>query len=220
MENFDYQAIVRALPLLIDGLGITFLLTGLAAIFGLAGGIVLALLRMSGVRPLAIGVTAFVNGIRAVPLILVIFWFYFLVPLVIGRSIGSFYSALIAFTIFEAAYFSEIIRAGIKSIPNGQLQAARATGMSYIEAMRFVVLPQAIKAMVPVLITQCIALFQDTSLVYVVGLNDFLTTSSVIASRDARLIEFYLFAALVYFLFSSAAATSVALYIKRREVSR
>jgi glutamate/aspartate transport system permease protein len=216
MTDLDFFAIIRVWPLLVEGMGITFTLTFIAAVTGFVGGVLLAVMRLSGVRLFVWISAGYVNTIRSVPLILVIFWFYFLVPLVLGRPIGGFYSALIAFTIFEAAYFSEIIRSGIKSVSSGQLAAARATGMSYLAAMRHVVLPQAIRNMTPVLLTQCIALFQDTSLVYVVGLNDFLTTSSVIAARDGRLIEFYLFAAVVYFTISFAAASAVGHLLRRK----
>ncbi len=120
-------------------------------------------------------------------------------PLVLGRPVGAFSSVLIAFVLFEAAYYSEIIRAGIASVSSGQVAAARAIGMTYSQCMRFIVLPQAFKAMIPVLLTQAIILFQDTSLVYVVGLKDFLVSAELIANRDQKLIEMFMFVAVVYF---------------------
>jgi glutamate/aspartate transport system permease protein len=132
-----------------------------------------------------------------------------LVPLFIGRSVGAFTSALIAFTMFEAAYYSEIIRAGIQGISRGQMAAALATGMNGLQAYRYVVLPQAFRRMMPVLLTQSVALFQDTSLVYVIGLHDFMTSVSVVANREARLVELYLFAAAVYFVLCFAASRAV-----------
>jgi glutamate/aspartate transport system permease protein len=159
----------------------------------------------------------YVNLTRSTPLILVIFWFYFLVPLAMKKlsgdayatGIGPFYSALIAFTMFEAAYYCEIIRAGIQSVPRGQSDAAFALGLTYSQAMRRVVLPQAFRNMVPILLTQGIILFQDTSLVYVVGLTDFMGAASKVAQRDGRLVEMYLFAALVYFLLCFSASYAV-----------
>ncbi len=154
---------------------------------------------------------------RSLPLVLVIFWFYFLVPYigqwVTGASrpiqVGAFASSLITFTLFEAAYFSEIMRAGIQSIPRGQPNAGYALGMNYWQVMGYIVLPQAFRNMTPVLLTQTIILFQDTSLVYVLSISDFLGAASKIAQRDGRLVEMYLFAAVVYFVISFAASSLV-----------
>ena len=151
---------------------------------------------------------------RSVPLVLMIFWFYFLVPY-IGQwitgaerpiQVGAFVSSLVTFTLFEAAYFCEIMRAGIQSIPRGQVAAAQALGMTYPQTMGYIVLPQAFRNMMPVLLTQTIILFQDTSLVYVLSITDFLGAASKVAQRDGRLVEMYLFAALVYFVISFAAS--------------
>ncbi len=138
-----------------------------------------------------------------------VFWFYFLVPLMLGQAVGAFPSALIAFTMFEAAYYCEIMRAGIQGVSRGQLAAAQATGLTYLEAMRYVVLPQAFRAMIPVLLTQSIILFQDTSLVYVVGLHDFLTAATVVAGRDNRVVELYSFVAVVYLVLCVTASLGV-----------
>jgi glutamate/aspartate transport system permease protein len=154
---------------------------------------------------------------RSLPLVLVIFWFYFLVPYIgqwlTGSSrpihVGAFASSLVTFMMFEAAYFSEIMRAGIQSISKGQPAAAQALGLTYSQTMRYVVLPQAFRNMLPVLLTQVIVLFQDTSLVYVLSIPDFLGAASKVAQRDGRLVEMYLFAALVYFVISCAASFGV-----------
>jgi glutamate/aspartate transport system permease protein len=169
----------------------------------------LAVIRLSAPYPVAAFAAFYVNGLRSIPLIMVIFWFYLLVPLFIGRPVGAFTSALIAFTLFEAAYYSEIMRAGINGISQGQMGAALAIGMSRMQAYRYVVLPQALRRMVPILLTQSIALFQDSSLVYVIGLHDFMTSIGIVANREARLIEFYLFAALVYFAICFSASRVV-----------
>jgi glutamate/aspartate transport system permease protein len=200
MIDFDYDIIWNNLPFLWEGMKVTLLLTLLAIVGGLFLGTILALVRVAKIPILAWVAAAYVNFFRSLPLILVIFWLYFLVPLILGRSVGSFYSVLVAFVLFEAAYYSEIVRAGISSVGSGQIAAARAIGLTYPQTMRYVVLPQAFRAMVPVLLTQAIILFQDTSLVYVVGLKDFLVSAELIANRDQRLIEMFIFVAIVYFV--------------------
>ncbi|MEK0163699.1 ABC transporter permease subunit [Phaeobacter sp. A36a-5a] len=199
MGDFDLSVIWNSLPFLWQGLQLSLWLTLLAVIGGIILGTGLAMMRLSGIVPLALAAAGYVNLIRSVPLILVIFWFYFLVPLALGRPIGGFYSALIAFVMFEAAYYSEIIRAGIQSVRQGQVHAGQATGLSYWQIQRYVVLPQAFRNMIPILVTQGIILFQDTSLVFVVSLRDFMTASSIVARTEGRLAEMYIFAALVYF---------------------
>lgn len=183
-------------------------LTMLAMLGGIILGTLLALMRLSPYKILSYPSGAYVNLVRSIPLILVIFWFYFLIPIAVKKltgnpyasGIGPFYSALIAFTLFEAAYYCEIIRAGIQSVPRGQVNAAYALGLNYRQATVLVVLPQAFRNMIPILLTTSIILFQDTSLVYVVGLTDFMGAAGKIARRDGRLVEMYLFAALVYFI--------------------
>lgn len=204
MSEFDYLIIWNNLPFLWEGMKVTLLLTLLAIAGGLVLGTVLALVRVAKIPVLSWIAAAYVNFFRSLPLILVIFWLYFLVPLIVGQSVGSFYSVLVAFVLFEAAYYSEIVRAGISSVGKGQIAAGRAIGLSYPQTMRYIVLPQAFRAMVPILLTQAIILFQDTSLVYVVGLKDFLVSAELIANRDQRLIEMFIFVALVYFTISFA----------------
>lgn len=215
MGDFDFQVIINALPFLWQGLQLSLFLTLLAIVGGLTLGTLLALARLSGIWPLAIVAAGYVNLIRSVPLILVIFWFYFLVPLAIGRPIGSFYSALIAFVLFEAAYYSEIMRAGIQSVRQGQVFAGQSTGLNYWQIQRYIVLPQAFRNMVPILVTQGIILFQDTSLVFVVSLRDFMTVSSIVARTEGRMVEMYIFAALVYFVICFSGSLYVR-YLKDR----
>ena len=198
LAGLEYGVVLKWHSLLLQGMGVSLALTGLAIIGGVLLGVLLALMRLSRFAPLALAAGGYVNFFRAMPLILVIFWFYFLVPLLLGRPVGPFYSVLIAFTLFEAAYYSEIIRAGIQSVTRGQINAGLAVGLTYLQTMRHVVLPQAFRNMVPILVTQAIILFQDTSLVYVVGLRDFLTTADMIVSIDNRPVELYTFAAAVY----------------------
>jgi glutamate/aspartate transport system permease protein len=209
MSDFDFDVILRALPFLWTGMQLTLLLTALATVGGIVLGTVLAMARLWAPPPLPQLAAGYVNLLRSIPLILVVFWFYFLVPLMLGRAVGAFPSALIAFTMFEAAYYCEIMRAGIQGVSRGQLAAAQATGLTYLEAMRYVVLPQAFRAMIPVLLTQSIILFQDTSLVYVVGLHDFLTAATVVAGRDNRVVELYSFVAVVYLVLCVTASLGV-----------
>lgn len=216
MGDFDFDVIVNALPFLWQGLQLSLWLTFLAIVGGIIIGTGLALMRLSGILPLSLLAAGYVNLIRSVPLILVIFWFYFLVPLVIGRPIGGFYSALIAFVMFEAAYYSEIIRAGIQSVRQGQVHAGQATGLSYWQIQRYIVLPQAFRNMIPILVTQGIILFQDTSLVFVVSLRDFMTVSSIVARTEGRLAEMYVFAALVYFVICFAGS----LFVRRLQKAK
>jgi len=215
--DFDFDVIERALPYLWQGMMFSLGLTLLAMVGGIVLGTLLALMRLSSYKVLRVPAGTYVNLLRSTPLILVIFWFYFLVPIAVkhitgdsyAQGIGPFHSALIAFTLFEAAYYCEIIRAGIQSVPAGQVQAAQALGLNYWQATLQVVLPQAFRNMVPILLTQGIILFQDTSLVYVVGLTDFMGAASKVAQRDGRLVEMYLFAAIVYFAISSVASFGV-----------
>jgi glutamate/aspartate transport system permease protein len=218
MSTFDFDVIQRNLGyLFFTGMRFTLTLTFFAALGGVILGTLLAILRLSGWRILATVAAGYVNLVRALPLVLVIFWFYFLVPYlgqwVTGSvrpiQVGGFASALITFIVFEAAYFSEIMRAGIASIPRGQSAAGMALGLRSGQVMRYVVLPQVFRIMLPVLLTQTIVLFQDTSLVYVLSITDFLGAASKIAERDGRLIEMYTFAAVVYFVFSFAASQGV-----------
>ncbi|MBO6813295.1 MAG: ABC transporter permease subunit [Rhizobiaceae bacterium] len=215
MGDFDFQVIINSLPFLWQGLQLSLWLTFLAIIGGLAFGTLLALARLSGIRTLAFVAAGYVNLIRSIPLILVIFWFYFLVPLALGRPVGGFQSALIAFVMFEAAYYSEIMRAGIQSVRKGQVHAGQASGLGYWQIQRYIVLPQAFRNMIPILVTQGIILFQDTSLVFVVSLRDFMTASSIVARTEGRLVEMYLFAALVYFVICFAGSMLVR-YLKGR----
>src|SRR5256886_9169416 len=227
--SFDFDVIGRSLGcLFFDGMTFTLTLTGLAALGGLIFGTLLALMRLSGLKLLGWIAGLYVDLMRSLPLVLVIFWFYFLVPYIgqwlTGSSrpvrVGAFASSLVTFVLFEAAYFAEIMRAGIQSISKGQPAAAQALGLTYSQTMRYVVLPQAFRNMVPVLLTQTIILFQDTSLVYVLSVTDFLGAASKIAQRDGRLVEMYLFAALVYFAISLAASHCVRLLQRRIAIVR
>jgi glutamate/aspartate transport system permease protein len=222
--NFDFDVIWRSLPYLFyQGMTFTLLLTALATAGGIIIGTLLALMRLSSTPMFTLPAAGYVNLMRSVPFVLMIFWFYFLVPY-IGQwithgaqpvKVGAFASCLVTFTLFEAAFFCEIMRAGIQSIPRGQIAAAQALGMTYPKVMGYIVLPQAFRNMVPVLLTQTIVLFQDTSLVYVISVTDFLGAASKIAERDGRLVEMYTFAACVYFIVSLTASRAVQ-HLQRR----
>jgi glutamate/aspartate transport system permease protein len=184
----------------LKGLIFSIELTIVATLGGILFGTLLALMRLSGRKALMLPATIYVNGMRSVPLVMVILWFYLLVPLLIGRPIGAELSAVVTFIAFEAAYFSEIMRAGIQSIPRGQVFAGQALGMTYSQNMRLVVLPQAFRNMLPVLLTQTIILFQDTSLVYAIGAYDLLKGFVTAGKIYGRPEEAYLLAAVVYFV--------------------
>jgi glutamate/aspartate transport system permease protein len=175
-------------------------LTLIAMIGGIALGTVLALMRLSGKKWLVMPAAFYVNTLRSIPLVMVILWFFLLIPLLIGRPMGAELSAIITFTVFEAAYYSEIMRAGIQSVPKGQVYAGYAVGMTYPQCMKLVVLPQAFRNMLPVLLTQTIILFQDTSLVYAIGAYDMLKGFEVAGKNFNRPVETYLVAAVVYFV--------------------
>ena len=182
----------------LGGLWFSLILTIIATAGGIVFGTLLALMRLSGQKWLDIPAAIYVNGMRSIPLVMVILWFFLLVPFMIGRPIGAEYSAIITFIAFEAAYFSEIMRAGIQSISRGQVFAGQAVGMTYAQNMKLVVLPQAFRNMLPVLLTQTIILFQDTSLVYAIGARDLLKGFVTLGSTLGRPIESYLMAALTY----------------------
>jgi glutamate/aspartate transport system permease protein len=175
-------------------------LTLVAMIGGIALGTAIALMRLSGKKWLVTPAAVYVNTLRSIPLVMVILWFFLLIPLLIGRPLGAELSAMITFTVFEAAYYSEIMRAGIQSVPKGQVSAGYAVGMNYAQCMRFIVLPQAFRNMLPVLLTQTIILFQDTSLVYAVGAYDLLKGFEVAGKNFNRPVEMYLLAAVTYFV--------------------
>ncbi|GAB1436714.1 glutamate/aspartate transport system permease protein [Sphaerotilus sulfidivorans] len=175
-------------------------LTLVAMVGGIVLGTLLALMRLSGKPWLAGPAAAYVNTMRSIPLVMVILWFFLLIPLMIGRPMGAEVSALITFTLFEAAYYSEIMRAGIQSVPRGQVFAGYAMGMSYRQTMQLVVLPQAFRNMIPVLLTQTIILFQDTSLVYAIGAYDMLKGFEIAGKNFNRPVETYIVAALIYFV--------------------
>jgi glutamate/aspartate transport system permease protein len=185
---------------IVKGLLFSLQLTLIATIGGVIVGTLLALMRLSGKPVLVYPATIYVNTMRSIPLVMVILWFFLLIPLLIGKPIGADLSATITFIAFEAAFFSEIVRAGVASIPKGQSYAGEALGMTYGQNMRLVVLPQAFRNMIPVLMTQTIILFQDTSLVYAIGAYDLLKGFEIAGKNYGRPIETYILAAVTYFL--------------------
>jgi glutamate/aspartate transport system permease protein len=185
---------------ILKGLVFSIQLTVLATVGGILFGTLLALMRLSGRPGLVYPATFYVNTMRSIPLVMVILWFFLLIPILIGKPIGADLSATITFIAFEAAFFSEIVRAGIQSVPKGQAYAAEALGMTYGQNMRLVVLPQAFRNMIPVFMTQTIVLFQDTSLVYAIGAYDLLKGFEIAGKNYGRPIETYILAAATYFV--------------------
>ncbi len=217
-SNFDFNVIERSWKyLFFEGMAFTIQLTFLAMIGGIILGTLLAMCRLSSIKPLSLVAGGYVNLVRSIPLVLVIFWFYFLVPYIgawiIGSDkpikVGAFASCLVTFIMFEACYYCEIMRAGIQSISRGQVWAGYALGLNYWQTMANIVLPQAFRNMTPVLLTQTVVLFQDVSLVYVLSITDFVGAASKVAQRDGRLVEMYLFIAVVYFILCFALSSLV-----------
>jgi len=198
--SFDPSVIAPSLPFLWSGLLFTLKLTLFAMSGGIVLGTLLALARLSSIGPLSLAATWYVNLMRSIPLLMVILWFFLVIPLITGKPLGAENSALITFTLFEAAYYSEIMRAGIQSVPRGQAWAGQALGMNYRQIMTHIVLPQAFRNMLPVLLTQTIILFQDTSLVYAIGAKDLLKAAEIAGKNYNRPVEMYLFVALIYFV--------------------
>lgn len=196
LSFFDWNVIG---PFVTKGFFFSIWLTVVATIGGILLGTVLALMRLSGKPWLELPAAAYVNTMRSIPLVMVLLWFFLIIPFAIGRPLGAELSAIITFIAFEAAYFSEIVRAGIQSIPRGQIQAGQAVGMTYGQNMRIVILPQAFRNMLPVFLTQTIILFQDTSLVYAIGAYDMLKGFETAGKNYGRPVEAYLLAAVVYF---------------------
>jgi glutamate/aspartate transport system permease protein len=216
MHHFDWSSVPGALPTLWTGAVITLKITLIAIVIGILWGTVIALLRLSNVKPLQWFAQGYVTVFRSIPLVMVLLWFFLIVPQLLQNVLGlsanidiRLASAMVAFSLFEAAYYSEIIRAGIQSVPRGQVNASYALGMSYMQAMRLVVLPQAFRAMVPLLLTQAIVLFQDTSLVYVISLADFFRTATNVGDRDGTMVEMVLFAGACYFVICVVASNIV-----------
>jgi len=222
MERLDWSGLPQVLPTLWSGMQITLQITLLAIVLGIVCGTVLATMRLSGVKPLAYFANLFVTVFRSFPLVLVLLWFFLLIPQLLQALLRipattdiRLVSAMVAFSLFEAAYYAEIIRAGIQAVPRAQFNASLALGMRYVQVMRLVVLPQAFRAMLPLLLTQAIVLFQDTSLVYVIGLADFFRSATNIGDRDGTAVEMVLFSGLVYFLICGATSGIVKLLQKK-----
>jgi len=185
---------------LLKGFIFSVQLTIIATVGGIAFGTILALMKLSGKALLQYPATFYINTMRSIPLVMVILWFFLIIPMLIGRPIGADLSAIITFIAFQAAFFAEIVRAGIQSVPLGQTYAAEALGMTYGQNMRLIILPQAFRNMIPVFMTQVIILFQDTSLVYAIGAYDLLKGFEIAGKNYGRPIETYALAAITYFV--------------------
>lgn len=215
--QFDFSSInAGTVDILTSGLLVSFKITLVAVVAGISWGTLLALMRMSRMKPLAWFAAGYINLFRSVPLVMVLLWFFLIVPQLLQTFLGlspstdvRMASALLAFSLFEAAYYAEIIRAGIQSVAPGQANAALALGMTPGQSMRLIILPQAFRNMVPLLLTQAIVLFQDTALVYVSALADFFGSAYGIGDRDGRLVEMLLFAGGTYFLICFSASLFV-----------
>ncbi|MBC8462351.1 MAG: amino acid ABC transporter permease [Deltaproteobacteria bacterium] len=196
-----FDAVIRNLPYLMGGFGVTLELTFCALSGGIILGMLVGLGRISRVKWIYYPVTVYVNFIRNMPLILVIFWFYFVMPIIVGTPLNPFISSVIAFIIFEATYFGEIFRAGYQSISRDLINASFSTGLNYSQTARYILIPIAFRRMLPSLITQSIVTFQDTSLAFVIGLQEFVRRTSIVDNLEVRSIELFSFVAIIFFIF-------------------
>ena len=201
-----FDAVFRNIFFLLGGFGVTLQLTACALVGGIVLGALVGLGRISNRKWIYYPVTVYVNFIRNIPLILVIFWFYFVMPIIAGRPLNPFLSAVISFIIFEATYFGEIFRAGYQSISKDLVSAAFSTGLTYSQTARFVLIPVAFRRMLPSLITQSIVTFQDTSLAFVIGLQEFVRRTSIVDNLEVRSIQLFGFVAIVFFIFCFASS--------------
>ncbi|MBR0857763.1 amino acid ABC transporter permease [Bradyrhizobium liaoningense] len=227
MNSLDFSIVAQAWPYLWSGLLFSLSLTAAAFLIGMFLGTLFALVQHFELRILSQLVRSYVALMRSIPLILVLFWFFFLVPIVLGHlsgngrpiPVGATYTAFITFGLFEAAYYSEIIRVGLRAVNKGQFEACQALALSTFDTYRHVVLPQVFRVASPIILSQSIILFQDTSLVYVLSLTDLLGAASRLAQLNGRLVEMYLAVAVVYLIISSAASQFVASLRKRYAVA-
>ena len=225
--QLDFSSVAASLPYLMSGLEFTLALTAAAFTGGLVLGTALALFRHLRVPFFGSFASFYVTVMRSIPLIMVLFWLFFLLPLFLMYfnpaqqpvPIGPVYTAFITFTLFEAAYFCEIIRTGLNSVPRGQYEAADAIGMSSFQTYAWIILPQVIRTSLPIILTQMIILFQDTSLVYVLSLTDLLGAATKLGQRDSRLTEYYIIVAIVYFVISSVSSELVTWYSRKRQLA-
>jgi glutamate/aspartate transport system permease protein len=220
MGEFDFNVWGPSLPFIRDGLLFTLRLTLIAMTGGIVLGTLLALARLSPIAPLSWLAGAYVDTMRSIPLVMVILWFFLVIPFLTGTPVGAETSAIITFTAFEAAYFCEIMRSGIQSVPRGQVWAAQALGLTQAQAMVNVVLPQALRNMLPVLLTQTIVLFQDTSLVYAIGAKDLLKAADVVGKNYNRPVEMIVLSALIYFAICFSLSLAVRQLQKRVAIVR
>ncbi|WP_436640198.1 amino acid ABC transporter permease [Microbaculum sp. FT89] len=226
MGELDFSVIGQSLPYLLSGLQFSIILTVVAFLIGIVLGTIFALIQHLNVPVLTQVVQVYITVMRSIPLILVLFWFFFLVPIVLGSvfaggrpmPLGATYTAFITFGLFEAAYYSEIIKVGLRSLNKGQFEAADALGLSTFDTYAYVILPQVFRAVSPIILTQTIILFQDTSLVYVLSMTDFLGAASKLSQINGRMVELYLFVAVVYLAICWIASQCVALLKHRFDV--
>ncbi|XDZ63078.1 amino acid ABC transporter permease [Alphaproteobacteria bacterium LSUCC0396] len=216
----DFSVINDNIEFLMLGLMRSFQLAIFTIVLSLTIACFIAIGRVSSKRSIRYPSAIFVNLLRSNPLILIVFWFFFLVPLITGKTLPEFHTVLIAFVVFFAAYFAEIVRSGIQSVGSAQVKAALSTGLTYSQSMRLIVLPQALRNMLPALVTECVIVFQGTTIAYVIGMREFLHSTSLVAERTVRPVELYLFAALVYLVICFT-GTRLALFLeKNKELAR
>lgn len=215
IREMEWQVVSANLAFFMRGLGTSLALTGTCLVPGLALGVVLGVARTAGPRPVRLAATGVIELVRATPQVMVIFWVFFTLPIATGRSLGPMNAARVALVLISAAYLAEVVRAGIGSVPRGQVEAARSTGLATLAVMRHVVLPQAMRNMLPAIVAQAVALLKTTSLVSVIGVMEFFRAASVVNSREFAPFAIFSFVALVYYVACSI-LSALGQYLERR----
>jgi len=202
----NIEFMLFGMPDELGGLALTFYVAFIAIIFSFVFGSILGIARYSDIKIIKIPATIYIELFRALPLIMIIFWVFFAIPIVGGAifetkiAVSALISAIISFTLFESAYIAEIVRAGLKSIPKGQFEAAKTLGMNPFQTFTLIILPQAYRRMIPAIVSQFVSLFKDTSLIYVIGVIEFFRAATIVNNRIYLSFEILSFVAIVYFM--------------------
>ena len=211
----NFEIIEQSLPLLLAGAGITIEITALSVGFGMAIGVIVSLIRLSGIKPLRILGNIYVDFLRGTPLLVQIFLVYFALPALIHHRVDAFVAAIAACSINSGAYVAEVFRGGIESIDKGQMEAGRSLGMTWWQTMRYIILPQAFKRIIPPLGNEFIAMLKDSSLVSVIGFEELTRRGQLIIARTYASFEIWLTVAVLYPIMTLAVARFVGLLERR-----
>lgn len=215
--DMNIELIKSAIPLLISGACITVEITALSVFFGMLIGIIVALARLSGFRILRWLGNVYVDFIRGTPLLIQIFLVYFALPSIIGHRVDAFFAAISACSINSGAYVAEVFRGGIQSIDVGQMEAGRSLGMTWWQTMRYIILPQAFKRIIPPLGNEFIAMLKDSSLVSVIGFEELTRRGQLIIARTYASFEIWMAVAIMYLILTFTVARLTGLLERKFE---